>query len=139
MPDLLDRLAHDELRDEVANALVQFEDSTLGALRDHLGDSSVSIEARREIPAIMVEIGTPAAASVLMNHLLESDTNLRFRVISALNKLRQLHPEIEIDAQTLETVLAAEILGHYRSYQILEKSGTGENGENPKNACNLRS
>ncbi len=131
VPDLLDRLAHHELRDEVANALVQFEDSIIGALRDHLGDSSVSIEARREIPAIMVEIGTPAAASVLMNHLLESDTNLRFRVISALNKLRHLHPEIEIDAQTLETVLAAEILGHYRSYQILDKLGTGENGENP--------
>ncbi len=131
VPDLLDRLAHHELRDEVAKALAQFGDTILGAMRDHLGDSSVSIEARREIPAIMVEIGTPAAASVMMDHLLESDTNLRFRIISALNKLRRLHSEIEIDSQTLETVLAAEILGHYRSYQILDKLGIGANGENP--------
>ena len=73
----------------------------------------------------MVKIGTPAAAQVLMENLLERDTTLRFRIISALNKLQRLHPGIETDALTLETVLAAEILGHYRSYQILDKLGIG--------------
>ena len=131
VPDLLDRLVHHELRTEAAKALGEFGDTIVGALRDHLGDSSVSIEARREIPTIMVKIGTPAAAHVLMENLLESDTNLRFRIISALNKLRHLHPEIEMDAQMLETVLAAEILGHYRSYQILDKLGTTESGADP--------
>ena len=62
VPDLLDRLAHRELRAEAAKALGEFGDTIVGALRDHLGDSSVAIEARREIPAIMVRIGTPAAA-----------------------------------------------------------------------------
>ena len=85
---------------------------------------------RREIPGIMVTIGTPAAAQVLMENLLESDTTLRFRIISSLNKLQRLHPEIETDTQMLETVLAAEILGHYRSYQILDQLGTVE-GEDP--------
>src|SRR6266478_3750465 len=131
VPDLLDRLVHHELRAEAAKALGEFGDTIVGALRDHLGDSSVSIEARREIPTIMVKIGTPAAAHVLMENLLESDTTLRFRIISALNKLRRLHPEIETDAQMLETVLGAEILGHYRSYQILDKLGTAESGEDP--------
>ena len=102
----------------------------VGALRDHLGDSSVAIEARREIPAILVKVGTPAAAHVLMENLMESDTTLRFRIISALNKLCCLHPEIETDIQTLETVLAAEILGHYRSYQILDKIST-TNSQDP--------
>ena len=130
VPDLLDRLSHHELRAEAAKALGGFGDSIVGALRDHLGDTSVSIEARREIPGIMVRIGTPAAAQVLMENLLESDTTLRFRTISALNKLQRLHPEIETDTQMLETVLAAEILGHYRSHQILDKLGTVE-GEDP--------
>jgi len=70
-------------------------------VRDHLGDSSVAIEARREIPAILVKVGTPAAANVLMENLMESDTTLRFRIISALNKLCGLHPEIETDVQTV--------------------------------------
>jgi HEAT repeat protein len=130
VPDLLDRLSHHELRANAAEALGAFGDSIVGALRDHLGDNSVSVEARREIPGIMVKIGTPAAAQVLMENLLESDTTLRFRTISALNKLQRLHPEIETDTQMLETVLAAEILGHYRSYQILDKLGTIE-GEDP--------
>src|SRR6266849_1783321 len=130
VPDLLDRLSHHELRAEAAKALGGFGDSFVGAWRDHLGDTSVSIEARREIPGIMVRIGTPAAAQVLMENLLESDTTLRFRTISALNKLRRLHPEIETDTQMLETVLAAEILGHYGSHQILDKLGTVE-GEDP--------
>src|SRR5207245_6226087 len=127
VPELLDRLAHRELGAEAAKALGGFGDTIVGALRDHLSDCSVAIEARREIPAILVKVGTPGAANVLMENLMENDTTLRFRIISALNKLCGLHPEIETDVQTLETVLAAEILGHYRSYQILDKiSGTGD-------------
>jgi ATP:ADP antiporter, AAA family len=131
VPDLLDRLGHHDLRTQCASALGEFGDTIVGALRDHLGDPSVAVEARREIPSIMVKIGTPAAAQVLMDNLLERDTTLRFRIISALNKLQRLHPGIETDAQTLETVLAAEILGHYRSYQILDKLGTAANSEDP--------
>ena len=95
VPDLLDRLSNPELRADAAEALGEFGDSIVGSLRDHLGDTAVSIEARREIPGIMVRIGTPSAAQVLMENLLESDTTLRFRTISALNKLQRLHPEIE--------------------------------------------
>ena len=131
VPDLLDRLAHRELRSQSASALGEFGDTIVGALRDHLGDTSVAVEARREIPSIMVKIGTPAAAQVLMENLLERDTTLRFRIISALNKLQRLHPGIETDALTLETVLAAEIIGHYRSYQILDKLGTAAGAEDP--------
>ncbi len=62
----------------------------------------------------------------------------KFRVrrrsgISALNKIRQVHvhPEIELDTQLVETVLAAEIIGHYRSYQILEALRIPENFDEP--------
>ena len=129
VPDLLDRLSHHELRAEAAKALGEFGDSIVGALRDHLADPSVAIEVRREIPGIMVRIGTTAAAQMLMENLLESDTTLRFRIISSLNKLQRLHPGIETDTQMLETVLAAEILGHYRSCQILDQLGTIENDD----------
>ena len=131
VPNLLDRLGHRELCPDAAQALGEIGDTIVGALRDHLGDSSVPIEARREIPSVLVRVGTPAAAHVLMENLLESDTTLRFRTISALNKLCRRHPEIETDVQTLETVLAAEILGHYRSYQILDKLGAAESGHDP--------
>jgi hypothetical protein len=48
-----------------------------------------------------------------------------------LNRLHRDHPEIPLDLQMLETVLAAEILGHYRTYQIMEAIAGPENIEDP--------
>src|SRR5260221_11864243 len=131
VPELLDLLADRRLAPAAAEALGRFGDSIVGGLRDHLCDSSVPIQARREIPSILVTLGTSAAASVLLDNLLQSDTMLRFRTIAALNKICQLNPEVVLDGQMLETVLAAEILGHYRSYQILATIGATTDGVDP--------
>jgi AAA family ATP:ADP antiporter len=131
VPELLDRLADRRLAPAAAQALGRFGDSIVGGLRDHLCDSSVPIQARREIPSILVTLGTSAAASVLLDNLLQGDTMLRFRTIAALNKICRLNPEVVLDGQMLETVLAAEILGHYRSYQILATIGATTDGVDP--------
>jgi hypothetical protein len=131
VPDLLDLLTNHELAPDAAKSLGQFGDSIIGALQDHLADPSVSIVARREIPAILVSIGTGAATHVLYENLLERDTTLRFHIISALNKLHRLHPDVEPDTALLETVLIAEITGHYRSYQILAKLSPDPSQQDP--------
>jgi len=104
--------------------LTRLGNSTVGRLRDHLSDPAVPIEVRREIPAILANVGTQLACNVLVECLLDADSRLRLRVVSALNSLHHLHPELECDAEILEMLLAAEILGHYRSYQILERLET---------------
>ena len=69
---------------------------------------------------------SPAAASAvdalvqsLMSGLLGAEAALRQRLITALNKLKQRNPAMDLDTGLLELLLAAEIAGHYRSYQIL--------------------
>ena len=131
VPELLDRLSDPHLSASAAQALGSFGDSIVGGLRDHFCDPSVPIQGRREIPGVLVALGTPAAATVLLENLLQADTVLRFRTISALNKLCRLNPQIALDGQMLETVLAAEILGHYRSYQILATIGAAADGTDP--------
>jgi ATP:ADP antiporter, AAA family len=131
VPQLLEYLADPQLASESSKALANFKDSIVGVLRDYLSDDTMSVEVRREIPAILVNIGTPEAARVLLENLLQSDTALRFRIICGLNKLHRLHPEIEPDMEMLPTVLAAEILGHYRSYQILGMLGLAAQSEDP--------
>jgi AAA family ATP:ADP antiporter len=131
VPDLLDILANPELASEAAKALGEFGDTIVGALRDHVADASVPAVARREIPGILVQLATPSGARVLQENLLERDTTLRFRIVSALNKLHRLHPDIELDTQMLEAALAAEIIGHYRSYQILAKLNGGPDSQDP--------
>jgi AAA family ATP:ADP antiporter len=108
------------LQEAVTQALTAFGDSIVEVLGDRLGDACAPAEERGEITAVLTGIGTFAAAQVLLEHVMESDTTVRFRVISALNKLHRDHPEIPLDFQMLETVLAAEILGHYRTYQIID-------------------
>ena len=64
-----------------------------------------------------------AGVPLLQERLLEDDPALRYRVIAALNKLRRLHPEVELDRKLIELLLAAEIAGHYRSHQVLGAVG----------------
>ena len=117
--DLLLRLTDAKLRKEAIEALAQFGDTIVGTLRDHLCDPREAMEVRREIPAVLLRVGTESAQQVLMDNILESDNTFRFRIISALNKLQQTPSAIPIDKQLVETALQAEIMGHYRSHQIL--------------------
>ncbi|HUG54631.1 MAG TPA: Npt1/Npt2 family nucleotide transporter [Vicinamibacteria bacterium] len=116
---LLDKVTEPALSAAVVEALARFGDSAVGTLRDHLNDPAVAVEARREITAVLAAIGTPEAARALKEALLDADTPLRYRAIQALNKIYKARPETGRDTQMIEAALAAEILGHYRSYQVL--------------------
>jgi len=124
VPELLDRLADPRLIDDVTEVLTRLGNSIVGQLRDHLSDSAVPIEVRGQVPAILAKVGTQLACNALVECLLDADSRLRLRILSALNTLHHLHPDVGYDAEILEMLLAAEILGHYRSYQILERLET---------------
>jgi len=76
-------------------------------------------EVRREIPKVLEEIGTRSAQGVLTESVLDRDVIIRYHTIAALNRLGQAHPDRATDRKLIESVLAAEIMGHYRSYQVL--------------------
>jgi len=123
VPRLLQLLRNPALASDAAEALARCGEMPVDTLRSHLTDLELPMAARLELLEVVRRLGTPAAANVLNEALLEGDTQLRFGVIAALNKLHQAHPELERDRQMIETVLAAEILGHYRSYQFLGTLG----------------
>jgi AAA family ATP:ADP antiporter len=107
------------LADEAAAALARLGNGIVPEVARRLADEDTDVEVRRELPTVLVRIGTPDAEQVLVSSLLHADTTLRHRVIASLNKLRALHPDVHIEAGTIEVLLAAEIAGHYRSYQVL--------------------
>ena len=101
----------------------------VAALAGTLGDETRPPELRAEVPAELQRIGTADAEEALTEHLLDRDPLVRLRVVSALNKVRQLHPDRRLERELIETLLAAEILGHYRSYQELGALlGRGDGG-----------
>lgn len=119
IPDLVNALASAQVAGEAASALARFGDRILPDIEGRLQDATVPIEIRRELPGVLVRIGTPAAEQALMAGLLQADAALRYRVVALLNKLRETNPHLWIDPRTLDVLLAAEIAGHYRSYQVL--------------------
>ena len=76
-------------------------------------------EARRQIPELLERIGTPAAAEHLTDYLFDADPIMRLKTVTALNRVRQANEEGPIEGDLVEVVLEAEIMGHYRSYQVL--------------------
>jgi hypothetical protein len=119
VPSLLVALGRQELADEAAGALARLGNLIVPTLEAAMGDPRVSLDTRREIPSVLLRIGTSEAEHVLVEGLLQADGTLRHRVIASLNKLRVLHPDVRVDSSVIELLLAAEIAGHYRSYQVI--------------------
>jgi AAA family ATP:ADP antiporter len=122
-PAMIAHLARTDLREDAIEAIALFEDTVVGTLRDHLVDPNESAEVRQAIPEVLRRIGTNGAANALSESLLEQDLTVRFRVISALNKLQETRRDVTLDRQTIDTVMIAELMGHYRSYQLLGAKG----------------
>jgi ATP:ADP antiporter, AAA family len=119
VPSLVVALGRQDLAEDAADALARLGDSVVPYLSRALRDETVSVEVRREVPSVLLRIGTTEAETALVASLLEADGTVRHRVIASLNKLRSVRPDIRIDPSVVELLLAAEIAGHYRSYQVL--------------------
>lgn len=123
IPRVIKRLAQPAVSDVAVAVFAGMGDAVSGTLRDHLVDPDTPVEVRREIPLVLQAIATPAAQFVLLESVLDSDSIVRHRIITALNKLGQIYPDRRVDRRLIETVIGAEIMGHYRSYQVLATLG----------------
>ncbi len=128
---IVERLGEPEFAEEASAALVEFGDRVVGTMRDYLIDAHTAVEIRREIPNVLLAIESSIAQAVLTEGVLDRDAVVRYRVITALNKLGQQHPDRHMDRPMVETVLAAEIIGHYRSQQVLGSVGPADDRGDP--------
>ena len=122
-PRLIELLADGRVREEAADALSTMGDRVLGTLRDQLLDEDAPHAARLEIPAVLARLGSQGAANALAENLLESDPELRFRTIWALNQLRSAQPKTAIDQTRLQAALGFEMMLHTRTTQIASVAG----------------
>ena len=116
---VVSRLGEPRLAAAARAALAQYGDRAIGTLQDHLNDEQVPLPIRKQIPHALAQTATPEAAAVLARSLIQSDPGLRYDILKALNKLRRRDPALVAASPELENVLQAEIIGYYRSFQIL--------------------
>lgn len=120
---LLLALGRADVVEDTIGALAALGEDAVPLLEAALVDAALPLDTRREIPAVLVRIGSYGAHRALLSGLLDADAPLRHRVISSLNKLKGRQPDLELEPTTIELLLAAEIAGHYRSYQLLVQLG----------------
>lgn len=98
-------------------------------------DPAVAEQAMKTAHSPSAASTLDALVAALMSGLMGADAGLRQRLITALNKLKQRNPGMTLDTELIELLLAAEIAGHYRSYQILGHLRPGNTGHGPIKAA----
>jgi HEAT repeat protein len=128
---IVPRLAEPLLAAEATDALVAAGGAALEATARALADPGAAPAVRRAIPSVLERIGTDDAAAVLADHLLDGDAGLRLRILVSLARMRDERADVAIDPRPLDAALGAEVLGHYRSYQVLDRIGAPGEGDEP--------
>jgi AAA family ATP:ADP antiporter len=116
---VIEKLGDPRLLAAARAALAGYGERALGTLQDHLNDTTVPLSIRKRIPSVLSRIATSQAAGALANSLLQNDPGLRYDLLKALNKLRSLEPGLIPPNEQFEDMLNAELMGYYRSFQIL--------------------
>jgi AAA family ATP:ADP antiporter len=119
LPKVVEKLGEPRLLGAARAALVQYGDAAVETLRGRLNDAAVAATVRRQIPKVLARIGTADAAAALSASLIQSDPEVRYEVIKALNRLRARSPELVQTAADIPHMLDYELLAYYRSFQIL--------------------
>ena len=101
-------------------------DLLMALIRDQ--DPVVSEQAMKTAHGPGAATAVQALVEALVSGLFGADAALRHRLITTLNKLKQRHPAMALDETLIDLLLAAEIAGHYRSYQVLDRLRPGDAG-----------
>jgi len=126
---LLPHLESRDTRSGARRALAAHGEEALPDLAAAMRDPDLTLEVRRWIPGVFVEIGTPAAYRTLLDGLPTLEIgNHRLYALKALNKLRRRHPGWDLEPEIARSELEREL---EESYDLERQLATlrAENGE----------
>ena len=90
------------LKPAARDVLVGYGDDVLDALAYFLMDRDENVWVRRHIPATLALIPTQRSMDVLLDALDEPDGFLRYKVVTAIEKLRRDHPDLVLTRSPIE-------------------------------------
>jgi AAA family ATP:ADP antiporter len=126
LPLVIERLGAPRLRAPARAALLEYGPRAVDLLSDHLNDDAAPLTVRQQIPGVLARIGTPEAAQVLAESLVQGDSTLRYEMVKALKALRARDPALVPVQPRVADILDSELVGYYRSFQILVALGAPE-------------
>ena len=121
VPVIIQQLSRPELRPDAVESLVLFEDGVVGTLRDHLVDPRESMAIRQAIRGAAQD-----RRRVRGRRARRRAARARSHASIPRHLRAQQAQETTRDRarpQTVDAVMIAELMGHYRSYQIMGTLG----------------
>jgi ATP/ADP translocase/HEAT repeat protein/CRP-like cAMP-binding protein len=126
VPTLIALLRHRRLKGSARTVLVGYGEPVVDALAYFLRDPGEDIWVRRHIPATLALIPSQKTVDVLTAALEEKDGFLRYKAVSALERLRREHATLTFPRPAIER-LALEEGRNYFNYLSLHHNLFGRN------------
>jgi AAA family ATP:ADP antiporter len=125
VPTLISLLRDRRLKSRAREALVGCGEPVLPILSHFLRDEEEDIWIRRHIPATIAMIPCQAAADILIDAINQPDSFLRFKIITALERLRRTQPQLDLRHGPIEELTLKECsqCSHYRDIASLFPAG----------------
>ena len=100
-------------------ALAHYGEKAVAELQDRLNDGATRASVRKQVPKVLARMGTSASVAALAKCLVQSDPEIRYEVIKALNKIRARDAALLPSGIEIPYMLDFELIGYYRSFQML--------------------
>jgi HEAT repeat protein/CRP-like cAMP-binding protein len=113
LPKLIALLGHRELKPVAREVLASYGHYFLDALEFFLKDPDEDLWVRRHIPGTLGSIPTQRSVDILYGALGEADGFLRFKIVTAIERLRREHPDLVFALPPLEQMLLKETSRFY--------------------------
>ncbi|MBN1566705.1 MAG: HEAT repeat domain-containing protein [Acidobacteria bacterium] len=120
VPTLISLLRNRRQKSSARELLVGFGERVLPILAHFLRDPGEDLWIRRHIPETIARIPCQKAMNILVEALEEKDGFLRFHVISALERIHRIKPELSFDMRRIEALIQGEST-RYREYRRLHQ------------------
>ena len=120
VPTLVSLLRNRRLKGHARAALVSYGEPVVDVLAFFLRDPEEDIWVRRHIPGTLAQIPSQKAVDVLVAALEERDGFIRYKVISALERLRRDHPELRLQAEPIEQLAIQEARRYLTSLSLYD-------------------
>jgi ATP:ADP antiporter, AAA family len=108
VPTLVSLLRNRRLKGRARTALVSYGEPVVESLAFFLRDADEDIWVRRHIPGTLAQIPSQKSVDVLIAALQERDGFIRYKVVSALERLRREHPELKLEGESIENLAIQE-------------------------------
>ena len=116
--DLVRLLSVRKFRAGIREALLSFGTRIVGTLGDIMSDPRLGVELKREIPWVLGRMATERSAAILLEYIDAGDQILKYRSVKALNRLRELNPDLPPCRPIIADRILAETKAYYEALTI---------------------